>query len=156
LRVAAGKLLNMPDTVACIAELTVDRPPADTIALFTPEGERAWAPGWDPEFPVRQRTQGAGTVFVTKHAEDVTTWIMVDHDEGGVRYARVTPGATAGTVAVTVVEGAPTRTRVQVRYDLTALSADGARWLEGFAADFVAYIAHWEAAIAAVTRPVPG
>jgi hypothetical protein len=83
----------------------------------------------------------------------VTTWIIIDHHEGGVRYARGTPGATAGTVAVTVVEGAPTRTRVHVRYDLTALSADGARWLEAFGANFVAYITHWEAAIAAVARP---
>lgn len=142
----------MPDTIACAAELTVDRPLAATLALFTAEGERAWAQGWDPAFPVSERTEGVGAVFVTAGDHDTTTWVMVDQDDRGVRYARVTAGATAGTVAVTVLESKPTQTRLQVRYDLTALSPDGARWLEAFASDFAAYIARWEAAIAHVTH----
>ena len=137
----------MPHTIACAAELTVDRPRTGALALFTPEGERAWAPGWDPAFPVPQRTEGPGAVFVTTHGEDTTTWVMVDQDERWVRYARFTPGATAGTVAVTVLGAEPTRTRLRVSYDLTALSSDGARWLETFAEDFNGYITHWEAAI---------
>jgi hypothetical protein len=40
-----------------------------------------------------------------------------------------------------------------VSYDLTALSCDGARWLETFAAGFDGYIAHWEGAISAATIP---
>ena len=31
-------------------ETTVDRPPNDTLALFTPKGEEAWVPGWEPEY----------------------------------------------------------------------------------------------------------
>ena len=144
-----------PDTICCSAELNVNLPPAQALALFTAEGERAWAPGWDPGFPAPERTEGAGAVFVTAHAEQTTTWVMVDQDEHGVRYARFTPGATAGTVAVTVLAAESTSTRVRVSYDLTALSPDGARWLEAFADDFVTYIAHWEAAISAVTRTPP-
>jgi hypothetical protein len=40
-----GKIVDMPDTIACIAELIVHRPAEATLALFTAEGERAWAPG---------------------------------------------------------------------------------------------------------------
>jgi len=144
-----------PNTIRCSAEFRVDRSGASTLALFTAEGERAWAPGWDPAFPAPERTEGSGAVFVTAHAEQTTTWVMVDQDERGVRYARFTPGATAGVVAVTVLEAESTWTRVRVSYDLTALSPEGARWLEAFADGFVAFIAHWEAAIAAVTRTPP-
>jgi hypothetical protein len=140
----------MPDTIACSAELTVHRPRAATLALFTAEGERAWAPGWDPAFPAPERTEGQGAVFVTAHAGETTTWVTVDHDECGLRYARVTPGVSAGTVAVTTVGVEPARTRVRVTYDLTALSTAGASWLETFAEDFDTYIAHWESAIAAL------
>ncbi len=151
-----GKIVRMPpDTICCSAELKVNRPRAPALALFTAEGERAWAPGWDPAFPAPERTEGAGAVFVTANAEQTTTWVMVDQDEHGVRYARFTPGATAGTVAVTVLAAESTSTRVRVSYDLTALSPDGARWLETFAADFVTYIAHWEAAISGLTRTPP-
>jgi hypothetical protein len=140
----------MPDTIVCNAELTVNRPRAATLALFTAEGERAWAPGWDPAFPAPQRTEGPGAVFVTAHAGETTTWVTVDQDEHGVRYARVTAGVSAGTVAVTTLDAEPTRTRVRVRYDLTALSPDGASWLETFAEGFATYIEHWETAIAAL------
>ncbi len=75
---------------------------------------------------------------------------MVDQDESSVRYARFTPDHTAGTVAVIVLDAAPTRTRLRVSYDLTALSSDGARWLERFAEGFNDCIAHWQAAINAI------
>ena len=52
---------------------------------------------------------------------------------------------------MTVLDAAPTRTRLRVSYDLTALSSDGARWLERFAEGFNDYIAHWQAAITAAT-----
>src|SRR5215207_6443193 len=104
LRRRTDETVPMPDTIACAAELTFDRPQTAALALFTPEGERAWAPGWDPAFPAPQRTEGPGAVFVTAHGEDTTTWVMVDQDECRVRYARFTPGATAGTVAVAVLD----------------------------------------------------
>lgn len=94
----------MRATITCSAELVIDRPVAVALALFTAEEERAWAPGWDPAFPDPTRTEGAGAVFVTTNAEHATIWVMVDQDDQGVRYVRVTPDRTAGTVAVTVVD----------------------------------------------------
>jgi hypothetical protein len=64
---------------------------------------------------------------------------MVDQDEHRVRYTRVTPGGTAGMVAVAVLESEATHTRLQVKYDLPTLSSDGAQWLERLANDFDGY-----------------
>jgi hypothetical protein len=138
----------MSDTIICSAELTVELPAAEAMRLFTAEGERRWAgDAWDPRYPAPARTEGPGAVFVTAH-DHQTTWIMVDQDATGVRYARVTPDVAAGTVAVTVIGAQATRTRVRVTYDLTALGDAGRVWLAAFAAGYDAEIADWEAAIA--------
>ena len=119
----------------CTGSLHVALPPEAAAALFTPEGERAWARGWSPEYPA-----AGGPVFTTH--EGATVWVEL----GGLRYARVTPGVEAGTVAVRLAaEG--TGTRAEVTYDLTAL-ADAAR-LAAFAAGFDAMLAGWERDIAA-------
>src|SRR5689334_131284 len=96
------------------------------MSLFTPEGERSWAgkAGWDPHYPVPSRTVGTGAVFTTRHADRTTIWVMVDHSPDRVRYARVTPGAAAGTVEVRVLSGSASRTGLRVTYDLTALADD--------------------------------
>ncbi len=117
------------------------------MALFTAEGERAWAgDGWDPTFPSPERRDGPGAVFTTEHSGH-TTWVTVDHQPDRVRYARVSDGLTAGTIAVEVVaadaDAEVDVTRVRVTYDLTALSAAGERWLEHFDAGYGAEIASW-------------
>ena len=139
----------MTNTITCTAELTVNRAADQTLTLFTPEGERAWAPGWDPGYPAARRTRGPGAVFETAHGEHTTTWVMTDDDPSGVRYARVTPGLAAGTVAVAITGPADGGgTRVSVTYDLTALSEHGVAWLAEFEAGYDAEIAGWETLIA--------
>ncbi|MDX6198140.1 MAG: hypothetical protein QOJ79_1291 [Actinomycetota bacterium] len=59
--------------------------------LFTAEGERAWAPGWDPEWPDPEHLHEVGEVWSTS-GPPATTWITVQADDDGVRYARVAPG----------------------------------------------------------------
>ncbi len=131
------------------AEFTVGLPRDQAMALFTPEGERRWADGWDPHYPVPQRREGAGTVFTTEHGGHLTTWIMVGQGPTSVHYARVTHGMTAGTVAVEALGYAADATQVRVTYDLTALSSAGETWLESFDADYEAAIGGWSAEIAA-------
>jgi hypothetical protein len=36
--------------------IDVALPPPRAFTLFTPAGERAWAEGWDPQFPARPPT----------------------------------------------------------------------------------------------------
>lgn len=144
----------MSRTVLRSTEITVDLPPEQAMELFTAEGERRWAEGWDPQYPQADRREGPGAVFTTGHGGHQTTWIMVDHDPQRVRYARVTAGMTAGTVAVEVVGSGEHSTRVRVTYDLTALSSAGESWLEACDADYDTAIGGWSTEIAAgLQRP---
>jgi hypothetical protein len=121
----------------CSGSLHVPLPPSAARALFTPEGERAWVPGWDPQHP---DGDPAGPVFTTH--DGATVWIAL----GDLRYARVTPGVHAGTVSVRLApDGAGTR--VHVEYDLTALSPDAG--VAAFADGFDELMRAWERAIAA-------
>ena len=131
------------------AEITVALPRQQAMALFTPEGERRWADGWDPQYPEPSRREGPGTVFATSHGGHHTTWVMVDHGPETVRYAHVVHGMTAGTIAVDVLDARNNATRMRVTYDLTALSPAGESWLEAFGADYQTAIAAWSSAIAA-------
>lgn len=119
------------------------------MTLFTAEGERRWAEGWEPLYPEPDRRDGPGAVFTTAHGGHHTTWIMVDHHPDGVRYARVTHELTAGTVAVDVLFSDDNSTRLRVTYDLTPLSTAGETWLTRFDAHYDTEIAAWAADIAA-------
>jgi hypothetical protein len=133
------------------AGFVVPRDAVETWTLFTPSGERLWAVGWDPSFPVDGETDHEpGTVFVTPHNQDAaTTWVVAGAEPGrDISYARVTPGVLAGTVTVRCEEQAPDSTRVEVTYDLTALSEAGAEQLTAFAAGYGDYIRGWSAEIA--------
>lgn len=143
----------MTCTLHRTAEITVELPCKQAIALFTPEGERRWADGWDPRYPQPGRREGPGTVFTTGHGGRQATWIMVDHRPDSIRYARVVHGITAGTVAVDVLGSSEHATRVAITYDLTALSTAGESWLESFHADYDTEIAAWSNEIAAALRP---
>lgn len=60
--------------------------------------------GWDARFrDLSGDGTEPGTVFETHVHSEKTTWIVVDRKPGRMMsYARVTPGARAGTVTVTV------------------------------------------------------
>ncbi len=139
----------MPTTLNRSAEITVGLPPDQALALFTAEGERRWAEGWNPRYPQPDRRDGPGAVFTTAHGVHETTWVMVDDRPDGVRYARVAHGLTAGTVAVDVVASAHETTRVRVTYDLTALTPSGEAWLAHLEAAYPSEIASWATHIAA-------
>jgi hypothetical protein len=144
----------VPTTIQRAAEITVGLPREQALALFTPEGERRWAAGWDPQYPDPRRREGPGAVFTTSHGSHETTWVMVDQRPDSIRYARVVQRMTAGTIAVDVLYAKEGATRVRVTYDLTALTAAGETWLEAFAEHFETEIAAWSHEIdAALQRP---
>jgi hypothetical protein len=144
----------VPTTIHRAAEITVVLPREQALALFTPEGERRWAAGWDPQYPEPKRREGPGAVFTTRHGGHETTWVIVDQRPEGIRYARVAHGMTAGTIAVEVLYSKDGASRVRVTYDLTALTAAGETWLEAFAEHYENEIATWSEEIdAALQRP---
>jgi hypothetical protein len=121
--------------------LHVSRPPDEAIALFTPEGERAWVAGWQPRY-------ASDSVFTTDHGGHETIWLVLEETERTRRYARVTPGVKAGTVEVRC-EPDGQHTRAHVTYDVAALGPDAG--LDRFADHYPAMLAEWERLIAATS-----
>lgn len=132
--------------------LVVERPAAEAVQLFTPEGERAWAPGWDPQY--RHPGDGQlerGMVFTTGRGDEHTIWTVIrcEPQHGLMEYVRTTPASRTGTVLVQCAPLDDRRTRVTVVYSLTALSEDGNKILRDLdEAKFRAFIGSWEQAIA--------
>jgi hypothetical protein len=129
----------------------VGLPAARAFHLFTPVGERLWAPGWEPVFPAGEDGDGsaAGTVFVTAAGGVETFWAVVERPGGGVRYARVAPGVSAGTVEVRVRADGPDASTAEVTYDLTALTDEGDAALAELESGYAAFLDVWREAIAA-------
>ena len=127
--------------------------PHDAFHFFTPEGERAWAPGWDPRYlhPEDGRAT-TGMVFATGHGGEETLWTVTRHEpeHGLVEYSRVTPGSRMGTVRVACASPSPGRTRVTVTYMLTGLSEAGNATLRAFDADYERFIEEWGVSIRAL------
>ena len=140
------------------ATLTVERPLAEAMALFTPEGERRWVPGWDPEYFFRADEDGPDTAFRTTHDGEETLWMVLDADleEGSAGYARITPGSRMGTVMIDGEAIDDTSCWITVTYELTALSEEGNAVLERFTQGaFEEMIRDWGAAIAALDAAAP-
>lgn len=108
-------------------------PPDEALPLFSPEGERAWVPEWTPEYLHPPGGAPApGLVFRTRAGGELTLWLVLRYDSEALQaeYVRVAPGSRMGTVVVRCrgIEGG--HTRVEVTYELTALSEEGNRVLE--------------------------
>lgn len=99
----------------------LELPPSDAIHLFTAEGECLWVPGWQPQIlgPV---PQSEGLVFLTQADGQQVVWTVLASDwpSGRVKYCRVIPSRSAGTVEVQIRPDG-TGSRVTVRYDVTIL-----------------------------------
>ncbi|MFJ3980024.1 hypothetical protein [Streptomyces sp. NPDC090021] len=132
------------------ATLHVPLPPEAAFRLFTARGEREWVPGWEPVFPVRTPDDTApGTVWLTSSGEEATTWLVASRDfPRSVSYARITPGARAGTVTAALA-AADSGSKVTVTYDMTPLTPAAASALDEFAADYPSFIRSWEKLIGA-------
>ena len=112
------------------------------LPLFTAEGERQWAPGWEPIWADQSHEHEVGEVWTTAGPPS-TTWVTVDVGADHVRYARVAIGESAGLLTVTCAEDS-WRTTVTVDYDLSALSDAGVDRLKKFAAGYDDMLAHWQ------------
>jgi len=133
------------------AVLRLAAPPAQAFALFSPEGERLWAPGWTPEYlHPPNGTPQPGLVFRTAVGGETTLWLLLRYDTAAceAEYVRVTPESRIGTVAVRCAAAGADASDVHVAYRFTALSEAGNRALEQFSADaFARMMEDWRAAL---------
>ena len=111
----------------------LDAPLVRVFPLFTAEGERAWAPGWEPR--ILSGNVERGSTFVTTASDGRTvTWIVTYYQpqEGRVGYARLVEGSNIGLVDVTCTETHGGGTDVAVRYTLTPISDAGKSFVTEF------------------------
>ena len=107
--------------------------------------------------PRAARMSAPGTVFTTESTGGDATWIVLERRDDGIGYARVVPGRIAGTIDVRCSEepepGDPTR--VDVRYDVTSLGPEGARFVAELEAGYDEFLAEWRREILAYSRHEP-
>jgi hypothetical protein len=108
--------------------LTVPAPPDRAFELFSPEGERAWVPGWDPELVHPPgATWERGLIFRTREESGEAIWIVTALDRAArqVEYHRVEPGRWVARIRVRCRPGAGGGTEVRVAYAFIGLSGAG-------------------------------
>ena len=126
-------------------------PAAEAFELFTPEGERAWVPGWDPRYvyprgPVPEK----GMVFTTGEGAEAALWLISRYEPaaGDVEYIRVTPGSRMAIVRVRCAPRAASSARVTVSYEYTGLSDAGNDYVRAMdEAAYAKFIESWGEAI---------
>ena len=125
--------MSAPPAATQVRSFRLEAPLARVFPLFTAEGERSWAPGWEPLM-----LSGAverGSAFSTRaHSGIETTWIVADYRpaEGKVSYARLAQGSNIGLVDVICTTVAGGATDVSVRYTLTGVSEQGRAFVREF------------------------
>ena len=125
--------MSAPPAATQVRSFRLEAPLARVMPLFTAEGERSWAPGWEPVM-----LSGAverGSAFSTRaHIGIETTWIVTDYRpaEGRVSYARLAQGSNIGLVDVICTAVAGGATEVSVRYTLTGVSEQGRAFVREF------------------------
>ncbi len=144
----------MPQHLSAAHSIEFDAPVERAFRYFTPAGEELWVEGWRPRYlhPADGRTE-AGMVFTTGEHDELTIWTLADFDplHHRSRYLRCTPASRTGMVEVACEALDSERTRVGVRYTLTALNAAGETQLEAFEGErFATMIDAWAARIRAL------
>jgi len=127
----------------------LNAPLARVFPLFTAEGERAWAPGWEPR--ILSGSKERGSAFITTgHNGSTVTWIVTDFrpSEGRVSYARLVQDSNIGIVDVVCTEPAGGGTDISVRYTLTAVSEAGRHFVAQFLSEqhYTTMIDEWRVA----------
>jgi hypothetical protein len=127
---------------------TWNAPPERVLPLLTPLGEKAWAVGWEPQMRYQAPGNGEGTLFVVRsHGGGETIWVLQTFDAVQLRvaYVHVSPGALVVELSLHLTALPEGRTRADVRYTFTALSAVGnARIEENSEPHFADFMRDWE------------
>jgi len=99
--------------------------PVDVVwPLFGAEGERAWAPDWNPAFVwPATATDKEGMVFRVAHGSGTAVWVNTAFDQAAkrIQYVYVIPDIVVTVVTLKLRE-IDQSTHVEVIYERTALS----------------------------------
>jgi hypothetical protein len=132
---------------------SVEAPIDAVFELFSPLGERAWVPGWNPELLHPPNAPWArGQIFRTREETGDAIWIVAELDHQGhlVEYYRVEPERYVVCVRVRCTPSGERRTDVSTVYAFVGLS-DGGNSEIGVMTEaaYAEKMKRWEAWIAA-------
>jgi len=117
-----------PVTTTLRGKLTVGAPPEAAFPLFSPEGERLWVPGWNPEIlhPPEGRWE-QGQIFRTREETGEAVWVISRLDPAAheAEYHRVEPGRYVAHIEVACRPASGGSTEVSVAYTFVGLSERG-------------------------------
>lgn len=142
----------LPDEVVRTGALRVALPPDAALDLFTAEGEKAWAPGWDPRYVTPPDGEPlVGGIWLTRDGEVDTIWRVqrFDRTTREAEYLRITPGNRFVVVQVRCDDDGEGATIATVTYRVIALGEGGMVWCAGFTdTHYAAMMQEWERLIA--------
>ena len=128
--------------------------PGDALPLFTPLGEKAWSPGWDPRlvYPGGDGAPERDQVFTVSHPHGgEAVWVVDAFDPGAnrIEYLYVLPEHVVCRITVRCDPDGAGATRATVIYTMTGLSDAGNRIVDELTPEtFARRMAHWEERIA--------
>jgi len=137
-------------SVSHTAEFEINLTVQVVFPLFTPEGEKLWAPGWDYENIMGTRKLDEDYIFLTRthdHAANEAIWIVKSYEPEThrVQYYKIEPGEKVGTIEVACDPLSSGSTNVQVTYRYLGLSETGNQFVERFTKkDYEAFIGEWK------------
>ena len=142
-------------SVSHTAEFEINQPVQAVFPLFSPEGEKLWAPGWDYENIMGTKTLYEDYIFLTRthdHAANEAIWIVKNYEPEiyRVQYYKIEPGEKVGIIEVKCGQSGPRSSRVRVTYKYIGLSKSGNRFAAHFSKkDYKAFIEDWKRLIKA-------
>jgi hypothetical protein len=119
------------------------------FSLFSPEGEKLWAPDWDYINILGSKNVQAGYVFLTNshdHRATTAIWIVAEYDpvKHSVSYYKVEPSEKVGKIVVQCFEHNSGSTLVKVTYNYIGLSTSGNQFIAGFTKEaYKEFIERW-------------
>jgi len=99
----------------------------ETAPLFGANGERKWAPDWDPQFLYpKPASDQPGMVFRVEHPHHSSIWVNTAFDlaAGHIQYAYVLNNAMATLIDIRLSREDGDKTGVAVVYERTALEPE--------------------------------
>jgi hypothetical protein len=126
-------------------EIRVAQTPSQALVLFTPEGERAWDPQWNPIYASEH-------VFTTDEHQVQRVWLIDAYDprSGLIRYTVFTPGKMVTRITVQV-RASGSGSVAHVTYDRTSIEAAADGEVASFARHGESMRAEWQSAIDSAT-----
>jgi len=132
--------------------LQVAAPIAQAFPLFSPIGEKAWVPGWDPELLHPSRAEWTeGLIFRTRGESGDAIWVVtrLDRSTWSVQYHRVEPNLYVARVSVQCTPVTDVVTEVATEYEFVGLSERGNVEIAGMTQDaYAEKMTRWSSWIA--------